>query len=263
MLKLYHGANSVCSIKVRIVLEEKNMAWESHHIDLPKGEQFSEEFIALNPRSFVPVLIHDGFILRESSVICEYIDQLSDVNPLMPTSAEEQAKTRVWGVQCLEYHDSVNTLTFASYQRSMLLAKPKDELEKRWKSMPDQIRAKKVQDLVENGASSGYVPVAIQRMSRLAREINDELEHSDWLMGDSYSMADALVTAYFFRTECVGLAGLWESHYPRTTNWYNRIKERRSFDASIAPWLNEEEMAKIHAAGQETFLADDRFADYL
>ena len=40
------------------------MAWESHHIDLPKGEQFSEEFIALNPRSFVPVLIHDGFILR-------------------------------------------------------------------------------------------------------------------------------------------------------------------------------------------------------
>ena len=52
--------------------------------------------------------------------------------------------------------------------------------------MPDQIRAKKVQDLVENGASSGYVPVAMQRMSRLAREINDELEHSDWLMGDSY-----------------------------------------------------------------------------
>ena len=46
-------------------------------------------------------------------------------------------------------------------------------------------------------------------------------------------------------------------------NRYNRIKERRSFDASIAPWLNEEEMAKIHAAGQETFLADDRFADYL
>ena len=41
MLALHHGANSVCSIKVRIVLAEKNLNWESRHIDLPKGEQFS------------------------------------------------------------------------------------------------------------------------------------------------------------------------------------------------------------------------------
>lgn len=263
MLKLYHGANSVCSIKVRIVLEEKNMPWESHHIDLPKGEQFSDSFTALNPRSFVPVVVNGDFILRESSVICEYIDQLSDTNPLMPTTVEAQAATRVWGVQCLEYHDSVNTLTFASYQRSMLLAKPKDELEKRWKSMPDQIRAKKVQDLVENGATSAYVPVAIERMARLAQEVNEATAKSHWLIGDSYSMADALITSYFFRTECVGLAGLWESRYPNTTRWYNAIKQRPSFGAAINPWLDEQEMAKIKDAGEKTFLADDRFSDYL
>ena len=143
MLKLYHGANSVCSIKSDCS-EEK--IWHGKAIISTAQGRAVRGIIAPNPRSFVPVLIHDGFILRESSVICEYIDQLSDVNPLMPTSAEEQAKKHVWGVQCLEYHDSVNTLTFASYQRSMLFAKPKDELEKRWKSMPDQIRA---QDLLE------------------------------------------------------------------------------------------------------------------
>lgn len=263
MLKLYHGANSVCSIKVRIVLEEKRLDWESLHIDLPKGEQFSPEFIAINSRSFVPVLEHRGVILRESSVICEYLDQISDYNPLMPSDPALQAITRIWGTQCLEYHDSVNTLTFASYQRTMLLQKSKEELAARWAAMPDQIRAQKMQDLVENGGDSAYVPVALARMSRLAQEIDEALGDKPYLMGDDYSLADALITSYIFRTECVGLAGLWEAHYPNTTNWYNRIKERASFGGAINPWLNEEEMAKIRAAGENTFLAQNKFSQYL
>jgi len=38
MLALYHGANSVCSVKVRIVLAEKGLEWNSRPVDLPKGE---------------------------------------------------------------------------------------------------------------------------------------------------------------------------------------------------------------------------------
>ena len=84
MLILYHGANSVCSIKVRIVLAEKALAWEGRHIDLPKGEQFHPDFLKVNPRAIVPVLDHDGVLIRESSVISEYLDGLSDHNRLMP-----------------------------------------------------------------------------------------------------------------------------------------------------------------------------------
>ncbi|HAO58299.1 MAG TPA: glutathione S-transferase family protein, partial [Alphaproteobacteria bacterium] len=73
MLTLYHGANSVCSIKVRLVLDEKQLDWTGRHIDLPKGEQFSEAFRDINPRSIVPVLDHDGRLIHESSVICEYL----------------------------------------------------------------------------------------------------------------------------------------------------------------------------------------------
>ena len=80
MLALYHGANSVCSIKVRIVLKEKNLEWESRHVDLPKGEQFTPTYLAINPRAIVPVLNHDGILIYESSVICEYLDALSKYN---------------------------------------------------------------------------------------------------------------------------------------------------------------------------------------
>ncbi len=263
MLKLYHGANSVCSIKVRLVLEEKAMAWESHHIDLPSGQQFDPDFLALNPRAFVPVLIHGDLILRESSVIAEYIDALDPATALMPADLGKQALTRIWGTQCLEYHDSVNTLTFGSYQRQMLLAKSPEEREARFAAMPDQMRAKKVQDLVENGAASPHMTVAIERMARLCAEIDASLDGQDWLMGDSYSLAEALVTAYIFRTECVGLAGLWESRYPRMSDWYQRVKARASFEAAIAPWLDKPAMDKMLNAGKETFLNDKNFASYL
>ena len=96
MLALHHGANSVCSIKVRIVLAEKNLNWESRHIDLPKGEQFSPSYLAINPRAIVPVLDHDGLIINESTVICEYLDSLSETNPLQPKSVYEKAKTHIW-----------------------------------------------------------------------------------------------------------------------------------------------------------------------
>ena len=150
MLILYHGANSVCSIKVRLVLHEKQLDWQGRHIDLPKGEQFSEAFLAVNPRAIVPVLDHDGRLIHESSVICEYLDGLSAHNPLMPDDPAVRARTRTWGVYTLEYHDSVNTLTCSSYQRRMLLAKPAEELEARPEGPHD------------GGAQRGLAPRALE-----------------------------------------------------------------------------------------------------
>lgn len=139
MLVLYHGANSVCSVKVRIVLAEKGLKWEGRHIDLPKGEHLRPEYLEINPRAVVPVLEHNGALIRESTVICEYLNRLNDSPQLVPSTFLEQARMRVWGINTLEYHDSVNTLTFSSYQRSMLLAKPAEELAARWEAMPDKI----------------------------------------------------------------------------------------------------------------------------
>jgi glutathione S-transferase len=263
MLALYHGANSVCSIKVRIVLKEKNLEWESRHVDLPKGEQFTPTYLAINPRAIVPVLNHDGILIYESSVICEYLDALSKYNQLLPKSSYDKAKTHVWGIYCLEYHDSVNTLTFSSYQRKMLLDKTPQELVARWAAMPDQIRAHKLKDLVERGASSNYVYVALERLARMCADVEAALGENSWLISDNYSLADALLTAYFYRIECLGLNILWERRYPKTTSWYAQVKARESFSTATAPWLDEEAVRKIGKVGKETFLAHTKFTDFL
>ena len=263
MLILYHGANSVCSIKVRIVLAEKALAWEGRHIDLPKGEQFHPDFLKINPRAIVPVLDHDGVLIRESSVISEYLDGLSAHNRLLPDDPVAQARTRIWGLNTLEYHDSVNTLTFSSYQRQMLLAKPAEELQARWEAMPDKIRVRKTLDLMEHGAGSEYVPVALSRLQRMCAEMEASLADGDWLMGADYGLADALVTAYFFRLDCIGLERLWESHFPRVTDWYRRVAARPSLDAATAPWLDDAAIDKIRQVGRKTFIEDADFPEYL
>ncbi len=263
MLKLYHNGNSVCSIKVRVVLAEKQLDWESVEISLPKGEQLTPEFLKINPNGVVPVLEDDGRRIYESSVIAEYVDGLSDENPLMPEDPYLQAKTRVWGMNTLEYHDHVNTLTFASYQRTMLLQKSQEELEARYAKMPSRIKAKKMRDLVEKGPESDYVPAAFGRLAKMCADMEKELSQTPWLMGEEFSLADTLVVAYMYRLECLGLTALWEANYPGVTDWYRRMKERPSMQKAIGPYLNKDQLAMIKKAGEEAFLSNPAFSEYL
>ena len=48
-MKLYHNPMSSCSQKVRLVLAEKKLPYESEILDLQKGAQFSEEYLRLKP----------------------------------------------------------------------------------------------------------------------------------------------------------------------------------------------------------------------
>lgn len=262
MLLLYHGANSVCSVKVRIVLAEKGLAWEGRHIDLPKGEHLAEAYLKINPRAVVPVLDHDGVLIRESTVICEYLDGLDNAVRLVPAERLAQARMRIWGVNTAEYHDSVNTLTFASFQRRMLLAKTPEELAARWAAMPDKIRVRKTLDLMEHGADSVFVPVAFNRLQRMCAEMEAALGAHDWLLGTDYSLADAMLTAYVFRLHCLGMQPLWESRYPRVTDWVARVMARPSWQGATAPWLDPAEIARITAIGRDTF-TKAAFPDFL
>ena len=77
MLELYYYENSICAERALLALAEKQIRdWVPHHIDLFKREQFTPAYLKLNPRAQVPTLVHDGQVIRESSVIADYIDDL-------------------------------------------------------------------------------------------------------------------------------------------------------------------------------------------
>ena len=86
-LELYHNALSTCSQKVRLVLAEKGLDFESHPVDLAGGEQHAPDYVKMNPNHVVPTLVHDGRVLIESSLINEYLDEAFPERPLRPADA--------------------------------------------------------------------------------------------------------------------------------------------------------------------------------
>ena len=74
MIELYHNDMSVCAQKVRFALAEKQLSWESHHLNLRAGDQQQPEYLKLNANALVPTLVDNGTVIIESTVINEYLD---------------------------------------------------------------------------------------------------------------------------------------------------------------------------------------------
>jgi len=54
----------------------------------------NDDFTRLNPDRRIPVLLHDDLVLTESSVICEYLDELQPRPSLLPDEPRRRARAR-------------------------------------------------------------------------------------------------------------------------------------------------------------------------
>ena len=87
MLTLYHNDMSVCAQKVRLCLAEKGLSYTDKHLNLRAGDQKHRDYLKLNPNGYVPTLVHDDFVVYESTVVCEYLDDAFPDPPLKPADA--------------------------------------------------------------------------------------------------------------------------------------------------------------------------------
>ena len=103
MLELYHAEPAANSLKCLHCLKEKGLEFVSHYVDLLRFEQHSPEFVRINPNGQVPVLIHDGAIITESTVINEYLDDVFPAVSLRPENPVERARMRIFSKFVDEY----------------------------------------------------------------------------------------------------------------------------------------------------------------
>jgi glutathione S-transferase len=92
-MKLYVSSRAPNPRRVAIFAAEKGITdIETEVVDLIKGEQRSEEFLAMNPFGRVPVLeLGDGRVLCETRAICTYLEGLHPQPNLMGEGFEERA----------------------------------------------------------------------------------------------------------------------------------------------------------------------------
>jgi GSH-dependent disulfide-bond oxidoreductase len=72
MLKFYYNA-SPNPAKVALFLEESGLPYEVIPVDTRKGEQFADDFVALNPNAKVPAIVDGGVCIFDSSAILLYL----------------------------------------------------------------------------------------------------------------------------------------------------------------------------------------------
>jgi glutathione S-transferase len=93
MLTLYDAARCPYCARVRIALAEKGIEHEALEIDLRDRPQWIYE---KNETGRVPVVEEDAWILPESSVILEYLEERYPEPPLLPADPGDRALARVW-----------------------------------------------------------------------------------------------------------------------------------------------------------------------
>ncbi|MFA5952542.1 MAG: glutathione S-transferase family protein [Hyphomicrobium sp.] len=96
-LKFYCVSGSPFSWKVWLSLERKKLDYEVHILSADAGDLRRPEFLSLNPRGKVPVIVDGAFVLRESGVIVDYLDKkyAASGGHLWPQQAEARAAARL------------------------------------------------------------------------------------------------------------------------------------------------------------------------
>lgn len=92
MLTLYDADRCPYCARVRIVLAEKEVPYETVVVDLEDRPAWIYE---KNPLGKVPVLEEDDFVLPESAVIMEYLEERYPEPPLWPADPAERAAGRL------------------------------------------------------------------------------------------------------------------------------------------------------------------------
>ena len=93
MLTLYDAARCPYCARTRIALAEKGIEYEALEIDLNDRPQWIYE---KNSTGRVPVVEEDAWILPESAVINEYLEERYPEPPLLPPDPADRALARVW-----------------------------------------------------------------------------------------------------------------------------------------------------------------------
>ncbi|MBN1239489.1 MAG: glutathione S-transferase N-terminal domain-containing protein [Gammaproteobacteria bacterium] len=257
MLELYHQGSSACSAKVRFALAEKRLEWVSRYVDILKGEQFDPQFLALNPKAVVPVLVHGGAVIPESTVICEYLEDAFPEHSIYPASPLERARVRAWTKAVdEELHPACSALTYIASHRHTILrhgAGSFDEFLAHGPAEGREARTLKWQ-WIRTGFDAPGAADKIRLYDAYLHRMDRDLAGREWLVGDGFSMADAAMAPYLNRLAALSMEGLWRGgRLPRLERWFERVRERPAFAPALIEWVPDDLANEMRENGRRSW----------
>ena len=205
MLTLYDYTKAPNPRRARIFLAEKGIDVSTIQIDLATGEQFSEDYKAINPRCTVPALkLENGYILTENLAIADYINNLKADPPLIGVDAVSRADVLQWSSRIQFEGLMAVAEAFRNTTEGM-----------KGRALPGQLKLAQIPKLAERGHL---------RLADFYNRMNDHLETREFVSGDTYSLADITLLV------CVDFSG-WVKARPDVSlthlqRWYAMASAR-------------------------------------
>lgn len=178
--------------KASIMLEEVNLSYNVHKIDITKGEQFTPEYVAINPNSKIPAIIdrESGITVFESGAILIYLAEKT--GQFLPTDPKSRYQAIAW----LMFQMASVGPMFGQLNHFKHFAKEK-------------------------------IPYAIERYEketlRLYGVLDKQLEKNEFICGDNYSIADIATYPWVAAYEFMGLTLDEHSNLKR---WVETVQQR-------------------------------------
>ncbi|WND03558.1 glutathione S-transferase family protein [Temperatibacter marinus] len=198
---LYHCKNSR-SQRVLWTLEELGLDYTLHQIPFPPRLRY-KDYLDINPLGTVPAFFIGDTLMTESSAIAHYLCEKHSPTTLAPThQSSEYPAFLDW----LYRSDTTYTFPIAIALRYTYME-------------PEGRRLQQAKD--------DYIQWFFSRL----KHVNSRLESHNYLVGDSFTIADICVSLGLSLGEQA--LGLGETFKPQTKDWLSRIKDRPAYERLV------------------------------
>jgi glutathione S-transferase len=227
MLTLYYFGPGANSLKPLLALYERGLPFTPRRLNPAAFEHHEDWFKRINPNGQVPVLDHDGKIVSESTVICEYLeDVFPDAPRLRPDDPYARAQMRIWTKWVDEYFCwCVSTIGWERMVSRMARQYTEEEFEAYVKRIPlyeQQVKWRRAR----NGFPKELLEEEMRKIAYSVKKLEARLKDSPWLAGGEYTLADICNFAIANGMQN-GFAELVNrKDTPHLIDWIDRINER-------------------------------------
>jgi glutathione S-transferase len=193
MLEFYYNPISINARRVWVALLEKQIPFEPLLLNLD-GDQFQDQFTAINPFQRVPAIVDDGLRVVESLAILDYLEAKYPHPSLIPREAAAIATVRM-----------VEMITVTELQPATMIL---------------------TRRLVELDTDPKKLESAQEAVTKILGFYETLLGEQTYFAGENFTLAEVVAGTLI---SSLPLFGFSLDDYPRLLVWAERLEERESW----------------------------------